>query len=281
MRPRNEAEAPSRGLPVLAYFSSTASARSSACAVVSIIRSGRMPSTDLVRSNDERDTRQRMPVDITPSTEASGMIVAGIDEAGDAVLEQFGGGERGGEFDVLGVERGLVRIHAVEQERLGVGLVGEPARELERRMQVAVDVARRRHGVAAVDGAAGRILRGEIGGLADGDDLAGVDGDRRVADDAAAGIDGDQPADIGDEEINRLHAFHSDLNSTSTRRSGGGDGRLPLPLGEGWGEGLRSLARARPPHPNPLPRGERERTAVAACSLTAATTSTSRRRRHR
>ena len=72
LRPRNEALAPSRGLPVLAYFSSTASARSSACAVVSIMRSGRMPSTDLVRSNDERDTTMRMPVDITPSTEASG-----------------------------------------------------------------------------------------------------------------------------------------------------------------------------------------------------------------
>ena len=72
MSPRNEALAPSRGLPDLAYFSSTASARSSAVAVFSIIRSGSSPSTDLVRSNEERDTIMRMPVDITPSTEDSG-----------------------------------------------------------------------------------------------------------------------------------------------------------------------------------------------------------------
>ena len=133
------------------------------------------------------------------------MIIAGIDEAGDAVLEQFGGGERRGELHVLGLERGLVRIHPVEQERLGVGLVGEPARELERRVQMAVDVAGRRHGVAAVDGAARRILGDEFGRLADRDDAAGVDRDRRVTDDAAARIDRDQPADIGDEKINRLH----------------------------------------------------------------------------
>ncbi len=72
LSPRNDAEAPSRGSPVFEYFSSTAWARSSACAVVSIMRSGRMPSTDFVRSNDERETMARMPVDITPSTDASG-----------------------------------------------------------------------------------------------------------------------------------------------------------------------------------------------------------------
>jgi hypothetical protein len=31
-----------------------------------------MPSTDLVMSNEERDTMARMPVDMMPSTEASG-----------------------------------------------------------------------------------------------------------------------------------------------------------------------------------------------------------------
>ena len=36
------------------------------------------------------------------------MIVAGIDEAGDAVLEQLGGRQRRGEPHVLGVERRLV-----------------------------------------------------------------------------------------------------------------------------------------------------------------------------
>ena len=72
LSPRNDALAPSRGLPLFEYFSSTASARSSAVAVFSIIRSGSSPSTDLVRSNEERDTTMRMPVDITPSTDDSG-----------------------------------------------------------------------------------------------------------------------------------------------------------------------------------------------------------------
>ena len=61
------------------------------------------------------------------------------------MLEQLGRGERRRHAHVLAVERRLVGIHAVEQERLRVGLVGEPARELERGMQMTVDEARRRH----------------------------------------------------------------------------------------------------------------------------------------
>ena len=44
------------------------------------------------------------------------MIVAGIDEAGDAVLEQLGRRQGGGNPHVVGLERGLVGVHAVEQE---------------------------------------------------------------------------------------------------------------------------------------------------------------------
>ena len=40
--------------------------------VVSIMRSGRSPSTDLVRSNDERETTMRMPVEAAPATDSSG-----------------------------------------------------------------------------------------------------------------------------------------------------------------------------------------------------------------
>ena len=133
------------------------------------------------------------------------VVVAGIDEAGDAVLEQFGRGERRRDAHVVAVERGLVGIHAVEQERLRVGLVGEPARKLERRMQMAVDEARRRHGVAAVDGLLAGVALRDLGRLADRDDLAAVHRDRRVADDAALRIDGDQPVDVLDDEIDGLH----------------------------------------------------------------------------
>ena len=145
------------------------------------------------------------------------MVVAGIDEAGDAVLEQFGGGERRRDAHVVGVERGLVGVHAVEQERLRVGLVGKPARELERRMQMAVDEARRRHGVAAVDGLLAGVVLGDLGRLADRDDLAALHGDRRIADDAAAGIDGDQPVDVGDDEIDGLHIPVSIASTASLR----------------------------------------------------------------
>ena len=134
-----------------------------------------------------------------------GMVVAGIDEAGDAVLEQLGRGQRRRHPDVVAVERGFVRIHAVEQERLGVGLVGEPARKLERGMQVAVDETRRHHRVAAVDGPPAGVAPGDLGRLADRDDPAAVHRNRRVANDPPLRIDGDQPGDVLDDEIYVLH----------------------------------------------------------------------------
>ncbi len=68
-------------------------------------------------------------------------------------------------------------------------------------MQVAVDEARRRHRIAGVDGAAAGIGLRDRRGLVDGDDLAALHRDRRITDDAAAGIDGDEPVNIGDDEI--------------------------------------------------------------------------------
>src|SRR5262249_48163989 len=98
-----------------------------------------------------------------------------------------------------------VGIHAVEQEGLRIGLVGEPPRERERRMQMAVDEAGRRDGAAAVDLCSTGKALGYLSGLVDGDDLALVHGDRRIADNAALRVDGDQPIDIGDDEIDGLH----------------------------------------------------------------------------
>ena len=60
------------------------------------------------------------------------MIVAGIDETCDSVLQQLGRRQRRGNPHVLAVEGRFIGIHAVEQERLRVGLVRKPAGELKR-----------------------------------------------------------------------------------------------------------------------------------------------------
>ena len=135
------------------------------------------------------------------------MVIAGVDEAGDAVLEQFRRGERRRKAHVIAVERRFVRIHAVEQERLRVRLVRQPARKLERGMQVAVDEARRRHRIGGIDRPRGGIGLRYRGGLVDGDNLSAFHRDRRIAHDAAAGIDGNEPVDIGDDQINGLHVI--------------------------------------------------------------------------
>ena len=129
------------------------------------------------------------------------MIVAGIDEAGDAVPEQLRRGQRRRQPHVLVLERRLVGVHALEQERLRVGFVRQAARELERGMQVAVDKARRRHRPHRIDRFRRGIALGDLRRLADGDDLAAAHRDRRIADDAAPGIDRDEPVDIRDDKI--------------------------------------------------------------------------------
>src|SRR4051812_47959745 len=72
-------------------------------------------------------------------------------------------------------------------------------------MQVAVDEARRRHGVPAADGLLAGVAFCNIRRLADRRDLAALHGNRRIADDAAAGIDGDQPGNVRDDKIDSLH----------------------------------------------------------------------------
>src|SRR5262249_37602942 len=108
---------------------------------------------------------------------------------------------------VVAVERRLVGIHAVEQKRLRIGLVGEPARELERRMQMAIDEAGRRDAVAAADGLPGGMTFRHLVSLADGDDLALMHCHRSVADDAALRIDCDQPVNVIDNEVDALHVY--------------------------------------------------------------------------
>ena len=127
--------------------------------------------------------------------------------------EQLCSGECRRDANVVAVECRLVGIHAVEQERLRVRLVGQSARQLKRRMQVAVDQARRRHRVPAVHLAAGGIGFGDVVGLADGDNLAVLYGDRRIANDAAGGVDGYQPVDTGNHQVNALHVLAAYLLS--------------------------------------------------------------------
>src|SRR5882757_2992993 len=73
-------------------------------------------------------------------------------------------------------------------------------------MQMAIDEAGRGDGAAAVDQLpSGKALR-DLGRLVDRDDPALVHRHRRIADDAALRIDGDQPIDVSDEQIDGLHA---------------------------------------------------------------------------
>src|SRR5262252_8813227 len=135
------------------------------------------------------------------------MIIAGINKACDAVPQQLGRRECCGYPHVVAIERRFVGIHALEQKRLVVRLVGEPARQLEGRMQMAIDEAGGRHGIAAVDAVPGRAARRDIGRFADRDDLAPIDCDRGVANDAAPGVHGDQPGDVGNDEVDELHGL--------------------------------------------------------------------------
>ena len=73
-------------------------------------------------------------------------------------------------------------------------------------MQMAVDEPRRYHRMPAVNLALAGVALGHLRRLADRDDLAAVDRNRGIADDAAAGIDGDQPVDIGNHQVDTLHA---------------------------------------------------------------------------
>ena len=83
------------------------------------------------------------------------------------------------------LERRLVRIHAVEQKRLRIGLVGEPARQRKGGMQVTVDETRRRYRAAAIDYVPSGKASGDHRRLVDGDNAPVIHRDRRVADDAA------------------------------------------------------------------------------------------------
>ena len=74
-------------------------------------------------------------------------------------------------------------------------------------MQMTVDKARRGYRPAAVNAALSGKSLGDLGRLADLDDLAFIHGDRRVADDAASGVDGNKPVDIRYQQIDRLHPW--------------------------------------------------------------------------
>lgn len=129
------------------------------------------------------------------------MIVARVDETGDAVAQQLGAGMRGGDLDVLALHRRLVRVHAVEQEGLRIGLVGEPAREVERRVEMAVDHAGGRDGAARIEGLRIGMRLNDRVRLADRNDPALGDRHARILDDAPRLVDRDEPADVADDEV--------------------------------------------------------------------------------
>ena len=64
-------------------------------------------------------------------------------------------------------------------------------------MQMVVDEARRTHHARPVEGLVGVPGGGDLGRFSDRREPAVDHRDRRVADDATAGIDGDQPVDPG------------------------------------------------------------------------------------
>ena len=137
-----------------------------------------------------------------------GMIVARIDEAGDAVPEQLDRRERGADVHVFLGHGSLVGIHVIEQKRLGIGFVGEPARHLKRGMQMVVDKTRRPDHALAVDHLVAAPGTLDVGGLAHGDELAAFHGHGRVAYDPALGVDGYQPVNVPYDQIGLLRCAH-------------------------------------------------------------------------
>ncbi len=71
-----------------------------------------------------------------------------------------------------------------------------------------VDQARQRDLAAAVDDPIGRPRGFDVGGLADGGELAAADRQARVADDAALGVDRDEPVEPEDQQVGRVAGAH-------------------------------------------------------------------------
>ena len=136
------------------------------------------------------------------------MIVAGVGEAGDAVAQQFERGEGRTDLDVFARIGCLVGIHVLEQELLGVGLIGQPARELERRMKMVVDKPWRDHASPRAGHRAGCPLAQHVGRFADRHKLARGHRERGIAQHAPIRVDADQPVDVGDEKITLPGSTH-------------------------------------------------------------------------
>src|SRR5579884_1722271 len=92
-------------------------------------------------------------------------------------------------------------------------------------MQMTIDKAGRCDAMAAVAGALADMGLADLGGFADGDDFAVIHRYRRLTDDAAPGINRDQPIDVGDNELNSLQfqispppcAFYAESTSCPLR----------------------------------------------------------------
>ena len=148
-----------------------------------------------------------------------GVVVSRIDETGDAVAQHLHRGQRRADQHVVPLHRPFVGIHVVEQKGLRVGLVGKPARHLERGMKMVVDEAGRPHHAGRVGNRRGLPVGLDRRRLADRRDLPVCDSDRRVTDDAAAFVHGNQPIDVRNKPVGAL---------------GHGRSRSPVGFGRAW-----------------------------------------------
>src|SRR5262249_35463445 len=76
-------------------------------------------------------------------------------------------------------------------------------------MQMAVDETRGRNSRTTIDFLPGGVTRINVSRLTDRNDLAAINRDCRVANDATARVHGDQPGNVGDDEVDGLHGCSS------------------------------------------------------------------------
>ncbi len=108
----------------------------------------------------------------------------------------------------------FVRIHVVVQEGLGVGLIGQSARHLERCMQVVIDKAGRDDRALAIHHVGRPPFALDVDGLPNGGELAPFDGNRCVPDDTATGVDRNQPVNAADDQVCVIDNRHYLLSPT-------------------------------------------------------------------
>jgi hypothetical protein len=81
--------------------------------------------------------------------------------------------------------------------------------------------------MVAIDVARGAKISRDLRRLADRNDLAAIHRNSAVANDAAVGIDGDQPIDIRDNKVDTLHGVFQKI-VIAAERGNARAGRIPV-----------------------------------------------------